>query len=157
LEGIPRSQLNARYGEAFHEQLRASFTTAGLVYNPPPAVVPNTMRALCVTELARDRGLHGQMHDRLMRAYWDEARDIGEPAELVSIGVECGLVADELERAMESPMYRDRVRSVTADANSVGITAIPAFVLDRRLVVLGAQARSVFEQAVEQLRTDAER
>ena len=31
---------------------------AGCTYNPHPAVVPNSRKALEVTELARDRGLH---------------------------------------------------------------------------------------------------
>ena len=57
-EGIPREQLHARYGSSFHDRLRERFAEEGLAYNPPPEVVPNTMRALRVTELARDRGLH---------------------------------------------------------------------------------------------------
>ena len=39
----------------------------------------------------------------------------------------------------------------TAQAQSLGITGIPAFLLDRRLLVLGAQPREVFEQALAQL------
>jgi predicted DsbA family dithiol-disulfide isomerase len=34
----------------------------------------------------------------------------------------------------------------------MGITAVPAFVLDRRLLVLGAQPQAIFEQAVGRLR-----
>ena len=151
-EGIPRSRLTARYGESFHDRLRVSFAEAGLGYNPPPDMVPNTMRALCMTEFAREQGLHGRVHDRLMQAYWEEARDIGDPGELRALGIACGLDTDELESALESTFYRERIRSITSDANSVGITAIPAFVLDRRLLVLGAQPRTVFEQAVSQLR-----
>ena len=65
-EGIPRAELNARYGDAFHGRLRAQFEAQGLAYNPPPDVVPNTRDALRLTELARERGLGEQMHDRLM-------------------------------------------------------------------------------------------
>jgi predicted DsbA family dithiol-disulfide isomerase len=39
----------------------------------------------------------------------------------------------------------------TQDANRLGINAIPAFVLDRRLLVLGAQPEEAFEQAVAQV------
>jgi predicted DsbA family dithiol-disulfide isomerase len=49
------------------------------------------MRALRLTELAREHGLHPQMHDRLMRAYWEEGRDIGDGAELRTLAVEMGL------------------------------------------------------------------
>jgi len=36
-------------------------------------------------------------------------------------------------------------------AHSLGINAIPAFVLDRKLLLLGAQPRDVFERAFAQL------
>jgi predicted DsbA family dithiol-disulfide isomerase len=34
---------------------------------------------------------------------------------------------------------------------SIGANAVPAFLLDRRLLVLGAQPEAVFEQALAQL------
>ena len=49
------------------------------------------MPALRVTELARDRELHRAVHDRLMDAYWAEARNIGDPEELRVLAVEAGL------------------------------------------------------------------
>ncbi len=149
--GIPREQLHQRYGDAFHEGLKRSFKAAGLVYNPPPDVVPNTMRALSVTELARDRGLHRPVHDRLMHAYWEEARNIGDPEVLREVAVEVGLAEAEVAAAMVDGGLADRVRASTVQAQSIGVTGVPAFVLDNRLLVLGAQPRSVFEQALEQL------
>ena len=109
------------------------------------------MMALRVTELARERGLHQQVHDRLMDAYWAEARNIGDPDVLRALAVEAGLDGQEVDEVLAGDAYRDLVASSTAQANSIGIHAIPAFVLDRRLVVLGAQPREVFEQAFEQL------
>lgn len=151
LGGIPREQLHARYGDAFHERLKRSFEAAGLVYNPPPGVVPNTMRALSMTELARDRGLHRPVHDRLMRAYWEEERDIGDPEVLCELAGEVGLAEDDVAAAIEDGGLADRVRASTAQAQSLGVTGIPAFVLDNQLLVLGAQPRDVFEQALAQL------
>ena len=147
-EGIPRADLNARYGDAFHERLRGSFAAAGLAYNPPAAVVPNTMAALRVTELARERGLHAPVHDRMMDAYWDEGRNIGDRGELLTLAVECGLDEQEVTAVIEGDAYRERVRTSTAQAHGIGATGVPAFLLDRRLLVLGAQPREVFEQAL---------
>ena len=39
------------------------FASAGLPYNPPPDVIPSTLLALRVSELARDRGLHDALHE----------------------------------------------------------------------------------------------
>jgi predicted DsbA family dithiol-disulfide isomerase len=151
VEGIPRAQLIARYGEQGIARVRSMFEHAGLEYNPHPDVVPNTMRALRVTELARDRGLHGPVHDRLMEAYWTEARNIAVPDELRTLAVEAGLDAGEVDEVLAGDDYRDRVLGATAQAHSIGVTGVPAFLLGQRLLVLGAQPREVFEQAVERL------
>jgi predicted DsbA family dithiol-disulfide isomerase len=122
-----------------------------MAYNPPPEVVPNTMRALRVTELARERGLHPVVHDRLMDAYWAQAQDIGDPEVLRSLAVEAGLDGGEVDEVLAGDAYRELVRGLTGQAVSIGITGVPGFLLDRRLLVLGAQPQSVFERAFEQL------
>ena len=42
------------------ERVREFFASRGLAYNPNPEVVPNSMRALQLTELARDLGRHAR-------------------------------------------------------------------------------------------------
>ena len=151
-EGLPRQQLLDRYGPAMTDRVGGMFERAGLTYNPHPAVVPNTRLALRVTELARDRGLHDAVHDRLMSAYWEEARDIGDPQTLRELVDEVGL--DDVDEVLEGDAYAERVQASTAQAQQLGIHAIPAFVLDSKLLILGAQPQAVFEQAFEQLAGD---
>jgi predicted DsbA family dithiol-disulfide isomerase len=43
------------------------------------------------------------------------------------------------------------VLASTSQAVSIGITGVPGFLLDRRLLVLGAQPQEVFERAFQQL------
>ena len=109
------------------------------------------MRALRVTELGRAHGLHPAVHDRLMDAYWSQGRDIGDPDELRALAVEAGLDGTDVDEVLGGDTYRDRVQGLTAQAVSIGITGVPGFLLDRRLLVLGAQPREVFERAFEQL------
>lgn len=155
-EGISREQLHARYGSSFHDRLRERFAEEGLAYSPPPDVVPNTMRALRVTELARERGLHAAVHDRLMDAYWAEGRNIGDPDELRALAVEAGLDAAAVDEVLAGDAYRNRVLDSTAQAVSIGVTGVPGFLLDRRLLVLGAQPREAFERALAQLAATTE-
>jgi predicted DsbA family dithiol-disulfide isomerase len=51
----------------------------------------------------------------------------------------------------DTSAYSAAVEGSTAQARSVGINAIPAFVLDRRLIVLGAQPVEVFRRAFAEL------
>ncbi len=150
-EGIPRSQLNAKYGEGFADNVRRSVEACGYTYNPPPEVVPNSQKALQLTELARARGLHEQVHTRLMDAYWAEAADIGDEETLISLCGEAGLERDDCVETLASNAYRGAVSEATQEAHRLGIHAIPAFVLDQRTLVLGAHPYETFEQAFAQL------
>jgi predicted DsbA family dithiol-disulfide isomerase len=149
-EGVSREEIYARHPERRGHAARM-FEAAGLTHNPPPDMIPNTLGALRVTELARDRGLHEAVHDRLMDAYWAEGRNIGDPEELRTLAVEAGLDGAEVDEVLAGDAYRDRVHSSTAQAQQIGATGVPAWLLDRRLLVLGAQPREVFEQAFAQL------
>jgi predicted DsbA family dithiol-disulfide isomerase len=152
-DGIPLAELHRRYGIGAGESdpLRPRFAAAGLEYNRPETV-PNTRLALRLSELAREHGLHEAFHDRLMDAYWSEASNIGEPDELRRLAADVGLDAEEVERVIsDGSAYLDVVEASTHEAQSVGINAIPAFVLDGRLIVLGAQPLDVFRQAFAQL------
>ncbi len=111
--------------------------------------MPNSRAALRLTELARAQGLHAATHDRLMQAYWDEALNIGEPDVLRTLAAELGLV--NAEAAISGDLHAEQVAQATSRANAIGINAIPTFLLDRRLIVVGAQPDEVFEQAFEQL------
>jgi predicted DsbA family dithiol-disulfide isomerase len=150
-EGISREELHARYSESSRRQLEESFERAGLPYSPPPDVVPNTHLALRVTELARDRGLHEVVHDRLMDAYWNESRNIGEPSTLRELVIEAGLHEDAVDAVLAGEAYAGRVQASTRQAQAFGITGIPAFLLGGKLLVLGALPPDVFERALAQL------
>ena len=150
-EGIASEELHRRYPEDVHERTRQMVMDAGLEYNPPSEVVPNSRQALELTELARERGLHEQVHTRLMRAYWSEARNIGDTETLLDLVAEAGLDRDEAAAALADRRFAERVDASTAEAQQAGIHAIPAFVLDGRLLLLGAQPHEIFERALEQV------
>ena len=149
--GLPRERLLARYGPGMTERVREFFASRGLSYNPNPDIVPNSMNAQRLTELARDLGKHAELHDRLMDAYWSEAKDIGDLDVLRAEAAAVGLPGNEVEDVLGSDRYRDRIEASTREAYGFGANAVPAFVLDRRLLVLGAQPDEAFEQAFKQL------
>jgi predicted DsbA family dithiol-disulfide isomerase len=126
-----------------------------LTYGPSPKL-PNTLHALQVTELARDRDLHEPVHTRLMHAYWSEGADLGDDEVLLDLVAGVGLERSEVAETIAEGRYSERVTASTQEANRIGINAIPAFVLGRRLLVLGAQPEELFVQAVGQLRSGPE-
>jgi predicted DsbA family dithiol-disulfide isomerase len=133
-------------------EMEARFAEHGLVYNPPP-VRANSLKALRLAEHARANDLFDTMHARIFDAYWAEAQNIGDPDVLRALAADVGLEgADEV---LESDAYLDVVHASTAQAVAAGVTGVPAFVLDQRMLVLGAHPRSTFERAFARL--DSER
>ena len=131
--------------------VKQQIEACGYTYNPPPDVVPNSLKALELTELARSVGLHKEVHDRLMHAYWSEAANIAELDTLLELCAEAGLDRTEAAEALAEKQFRETVHAATREANKVGINAIPAFVLDKRLLLVGAYPHDMFEKAFEQL------
>jgi predicted DsbA family dithiol-disulfide isomerase len=140
-EGVPRNPERS-------ERTRQLFERNGLVYAPPP-VAPRSLDALRLTEHARARGRHEPFHDRLMDAYWAEARDLGDAKVLEALAQEAGV--EGAAEVLAGDAYTGDVRRSTEQAHALGIDGIPAFLLDRRLLVLGAHPREIFEQAFAQL------
>ena len=155
-EGIPREELQQRYPEDVHERTQQMVAASGLTYNPPPDVAPNSRQALELTELAREKELHDEVHTRLMHAYWTEAKNIGDTDTLLDLVAEAGLDRDEAAAVLADKRYAERVDASTAQAQQAGIHAIPAFVLDGRLLLLGAQPHEVFEHALAQVGESSE-
>jgi predicted DsbA family dithiol-disulfide isomerase len=143
-QGLPRPPSTGKIEPIFEEN--------GLVYNPPP-IRANSMNALRLAEHARAQGLFDQIHARLFDAYWAEAQNIGDPDVLRALATDVGVEgADEI---LVTDAYLDLVRASTQQAVAAGVTGVPAFVLDQRMLVLGSHPRSTFERAFTEL--DSER
>lgn len=152
-EGIPRADLLRRYGPAMTDAVRRLADEAGVPYNPHPDVVPNSRKALELTEWARAAGPEAfeALHERIMDAYWSEARDIGRWDVLEECVADAGLDPAEGHEAMLAGTYAAAVDASTAHAQRSGIMAVPAFVLDGRLLVSGAVPHEVLDRALERL------
>jgi predicted DsbA family dithiol-disulfide isomerase len=149
-EGIPRAQLDARYGEESRERIRAWFAAEGLAYAPPPEVVSNTRLALELGEAARAEGLHRPYHDRLMDAYWAESVDLSQRPALEAMARSVGVSEEGIAQALDHGAFTAAVRDSTMRAQRAGATGVPAFVIDWRLLVVGAQPREVLAEAIAQ-------
>jgi predicted DsbA family dithiol-disulfide isomerase len=88
------------------------------------------------------------IHDALYKAYFVEARNIGDPDLLVEIAGSVGLPADEARAVLEERRFKDAVDADWAKSQAYGVTGVPTFVAGRHGVV-GAQPYEVLEELVE--------
>jgi predicted DsbA family dithiol-disulfide isomerase len=124
---------------------------AGLVHDPPTDRVPNSNRALRLTELARDLGVHEELHHRLLTGYWSRRLDIGDPEVLVEEAGAVGIPESDARASLESDDLASRVEASTRVALENGVTGVPAWAIDRRLIIPGAQPHEVFDTILGRL------
>ncbi|MEI6625512.1 MAG: DsbA family oxidoreductase [Thermoleophilia bacterium] len=153
-EGIPRSELIAKYGAEHFANVAQMFEDCGFAYAPNPERVPNTHLALELGELARAAGLHAEYHDAVMVGMWEQELDVADPAVISAIAVGIGLDADAVAEAIESRRFRAHVLQCTEEAHSAGITGVPAFIFEERYLLMGAQPHAAFEKVIAQVRAD---
>jgi predicted DsbA family dithiol-disulfide isomerase len=127
------------------------FASDGLPVSPDIPKVPNSKKALRLGELARERGVHAQLHPRLFDAFWARGLDLGDDEVLLDEARHAGLDAEEAREVLESDRYADVVAASTEAAVETGAGGVPAWVVDDRLLVPGAQPEDVFERVFEKL------
>ena len=89
------------------------------------------------------------IHDALYRAYFVDARNIGDLDVLVDIAASVGLDADAARQVLENGSERERVDADWQKSRQYGVTGVPTFVAGGYAVV-GAQPYEMLEQLVTQ-------
>jgi predicted DsbA family dithiol-disulfide isomerase len=105
---------------------------------------PNTVAAHQLIDLAQKQGRGTAVVDALFTAYFEQARDIGDAAILADIAARTGVSG--------WPQQADgkQVAALEEDVRSLGISAVPTFILGRKLGVSGAQPPEALAQAIRE-------
>jgi predicted DsbA family dithiol-disulfide isomerase len=90
-----------------------------------------------------------------MDAYWAAGKDLSLRSVLEELAGAAGMSEAGISRALDDRAWAPAVDASTARAQSAGVTGVPAFVVDWRVLVMGAQPREVLAQAVAQAREGA--
>ena len=144
------AELYARRGtdpEAMYQRMKGLMDAEGLPYGRRT----HTSNSRLAQELGKwaDTQPGGEaIHDKLYRAYFVDAKNIGDIDVLVAIAVSVGLPAEEARAVLTERRFKDEVDADWSKSHAYGVTGVPTFVAQRHGVV-GAQPYEVLEQLVE--------
>lgn len=110
----------------------------------------NTLQAHRLIHWAQQRGEAEQLVERLFVAQFQRGEYVGDVALLTQIAAECGYPPAEVAAYLASTQDVDTVRSQEAEGRAAGIRQVPTFIVDRRLVVVGAEDPAVLAEAMRQ-------
>lgn len=112
---------------------------------------PRTAKAFELLAVARDKGLDHAYSMRVLRAFFQEDRDIGDPEILIELAADAGLDRDEARQALERGTYTERHREALRHASEdMAITSVPTIVVGER-VFRGTPPLDELRQAIQQL------
>ena len=102
--------------------------------------MPNTMHAHQLMYLAEKLGKdQGSLAEDLMAAFFEHGEDIGETDVLLSLGARHGFEKDEMLGVFDDAAATQLILTREGQVRSSGIAGAPGFLLNRRLLLIGAQ------------------
>jgi len=156
-EGMPRNEYRAakfgsiERGKSLDARVAAEGAGEGIVFAFDRIErAPNTFRAHQLIELAQESGTGDAVTTALFRAYFEEARGIGEDEVLKSIAATCGVSIEALEARWAD---RDAIRRLTELEHSMkemGVSGVPTFIFNRRSAVSGAHPPEALAAAIRE-------
>ena len=108
---------------------------------------PNTFAAHRVSWLAAREGRQRAVVEGLLNGYFNQGRDIGDPAVLVEIAGEAGMYRESVRRFLDEEQGAGAVRALEASSRDTGIEGVPHFSIEGTIVT-GAQRPKILRQAI---------
>jgi predicted DsbA family dithiol-disulfide isomerase len=133
--------------EAMYQRMKGLMDEEGLPYGRRT----HTYNSRLAQELGKwaDTQPGGEaLHDALYKAYFIDARNIGDSEVLVELAHSVGLPADEAREVLAERRFKDAVDADWSKSHQYGVTGVPTFVAGRYGVV-GAQPYAALEQLLD--------
>jgi predicted DsbA family dithiol-disulfide isomerase len=119
----------------------------GLEYHLAELRTGNTLDAHRLVHLAADQGIQDAVIERLFRAHFTEGRSVFDHDSLATLAGEAGLEGARDVLATQR-FAADSVED-HRQANALGATGVPFFLVEHEYAVSGAQSAAVFVSALQ--------
>lgn len=112
--------------------------------------VPNTLPAHQVMQLAEIEGKdQSPLAEEIMTAFFERGENISDMDVLAELAGRHGLAAADVRDVINDQKSRQLVLSREAQVRASGMTGVPGYLLNRRLLVIGAQASETLINAFD--------
>lgn len=155
-----RPALERKYGpgsfDAMTERLTALGAPEGIEYRFDRARRVNTFDAhrLIAWAATRPAG-QADLVERTFLAYFTEGLDLSDRDTLARLADEAGLDATAATAVLDSDDFADEVRADERRARDLDIHGVPAFLVDERALIPGAQEVDTILRVLERAAADA--
>jgi predicted DsbA family dithiol-disulfide isomerase len=132
----------------------------GLKFDFEHAIVANSFNAHRLLHFAKSKNLGDEMKEALLKAHFEEGKNIDDNATLVAIAMELGLEKSATEKILDSDDFSYEVKQDEMEAQNIGVRGVPFFVLDNKYGISGAQPAEAFLETInkawDEFKTEAQ-
>ncbi|HEY1222051.1 MAG TPA: DsbA family oxidoreductase [Acidimicrobiales bacterium] len=122
---------------ALNDRLEGEASALGLTWSMKDARPTNTFDAHRLIALASSQAKGAAMSERLFRAYFSDGLLVSDQSTLTTLANEVGI--DDVSSLWTNELFANDVRADEAAAMELGITGVPALLIDEKFMVVGAQ------------------
>jgi predicted DsbA family dithiol-disulfide isomerase len=157
---MPREGLNRKMyrtkkfgswerSQAMDAQVTAAGKSVGIEFRYDLQMhTPNTFDSHRLVWQAGVSGVQDAVVEALFRAYFCEGANFSDFKKLIEIGVSAGLDAAQLERSLASEESASAVREEEQQAQVLGISGVPFYIVNKAVSFSGAQPPEIFLDAL---------
>jgi predicted DsbA family dithiol-disulfide isomerase len=146
---LPDYIIKARASGA-DERLQNMAKLHGMEFVSPDRIY-NTRIAHEATEYAREHGKALEFHHVVFRKVYGEGLDISKWNILRAAAEEVGLDANDMQSVVDGGKYTAEVAAQVRQAQEIGVTGVPTYVINDRYAIVGAQPYEAFKNALAQI------
>ncbi|CAN5393714.1 DsbA family oxidoreductase [soil metagenome] len=154
-----RGALEAKYGPGTFDSMTGRLVdlgqAEGLDYHFDRALAINTAdahRLIAWSGDLEDDTAQDALVQRLFRGYFTDGENLSDRGALLNAVTEAGLDVDEAAQVLDSDRYVAQITDDQREAGELGITGVPAFVIDQKYLIPGAQDVDRIVAMLEQVR-----
>lgn len=126
----------------------------GLNYDLNNAVVASSRNAHRLLHYAKSKGKQVEFKEALLKAYFEEGKNIDKMDSLKSIGASAGLDDEEVGKVYNSADFTENVIEDIQRAQQIGVKGVPFFVFNEKVALSGAQPIDTFKQVIQKVKND---
>ncbi|WP_273426353.1 DsbA family oxidoreductase [Marinobacter sp.] len=115
----------------------------------------NTFDGHRLVKWAGEQGKQTEMKMALFEAYFGRAENVTDTDVLISCASSVGLDAEEAQAVLNSERYADAVRADEARYQQAGVSAVPAYIVNQKFLISGAQEPDTLIDALREIAQEA--
>uniref|UniRef100_UPI003BAC7395 DsbA family oxidoreductase n=1 Tax=Stappia sp. TaxID=1870903 RepID=UPI003BAC7395 len=135
--------------DELHDQIAAAGAGEGIPFAFDRITSsPNTLDCHRLVLWSRAEDAQTEMVERLFNLYFVEGADLSRPETLIKAAGDVGMMPDLVAELLPTDADMEKIERDIARAQSLGVTGVPAFIIDERFIVMGAEKPETLTAAI---------